>query len=139
MRGQQYDLVLNGSEIAGGSMRIHEYDLQQKMLQMLNIDPTSLNYFLNALKYGAPPHGGIAIGTKSYFNKQFFIKNLIIIIIRLFVVGLDRYISILCRAQSIRDVIAFPKTVDGNDLMTGAPADISEQERDLYHLKRTGN
>lgn len=139
MRGQQYDLVLNGSEIAGGSIRIHEYDLQQKMLQMLNIDPTSLNYFLNALKYGAPPHGGIAIGTKSYFNKQFFIKNLIIIIIRLFVVGLDRYISILCRAQSIRDVIAFPKTVDGNDLMTGAPADISEQERDLYHLKRTGN
>lgn len=138
MRGQQYDLVLNGSEIAGGSIRIHEYDLQQKMLQMLNIDPTSLNYFLNALKYGAPPHGGIAIGTKSYFSKQFY-KKFNYYIIRLFVVGLDRYISILCRAQSIRDVIAFPKTVDGNDLMTGAPADISEQERDLYHLKRTGN
>lgn len=63
MRGLHYDLVMNGSEIAGGSIRIHDANLQKQILKMLNIDESKLSHMLEALMYGAPPHGGIAIGT----------------------------------------------------------------------------
>ncbi|KAJ8672481.1 hypothetical protein QAD02_003740 [Eretmocerus hayati] len=110
VRGLQYDLVLNGSEVGGGSIRIHQKETQEKILKMLNIDPSDVYYLLEALNSGAPPHGGIAL-------------------------GLDRYISILCGAQSIRDVIAFPKTIEGRDLMSNAPASISDEDKRLYHIQ----
>ncbi|XP_011502386.1 PREDICTED: aspartate--tRNA ligase, mitochondrial [Ceratosolen solmsi marchali] len=114
VRGLQYDLVINGSEIGGGSIRIHQKDLQKEILKMLNIDSSEMFYLLEALDSGAPPHGGIAI-------------------------GLDRYISIICKASSIREVIAFPKTIDGCDLMSGAPTLISEADKKLYHIETVDN
>ncbi|XP_076237922.1 aspartyl-tRNA synthetase, mitochondrial [Calliopsis andreniformis] len=112
VKGLHYDLVLNGSEIAGGSIRIHKTQLQKEILKILNIDDSQLTHLLNALEYGAPPHGGIAL-------------------------GLDRLICILCNAESIRSVIAFPKTSEGRDLMSGAPGPISEEEKILYHMTTT--
>lgn len=109
-RGLHYDLVMNGSEIAGGSIRIHNADLQRRILRMLNIDETKLSHLLEALTYGAPPHGGIAI-------------------------GLDRLVCLLCDAKSIRSVIAFPKTMEGRDLMSGAPDIISDELKRLYHIE----
>ncbi|XP_034950457.1 aspartate--tRNA ligase, mitochondrial isoform X2 [Chelonus insularis] len=114
VRGLHYDLVLNGSEIAGGSIRIHNAKLQQQVLNMLNIDSSQMKHLLEALDSGAPPHGGIAL-------------------------GLDRLVSIICNSSSIRNVIAFPKSMEGRDLMSGAPADISEEERKLYHLSILDN
>ena len=111
MRAQHYDLVLNGYEIGGGSMRIHEPELQKYILEdILNEDASKLNHMLEALSFGCPPHGGIAL-------------------------GLDRLVGILCKANSIRDVIAFPKTTDGKDLMSEAPANISLKDKQYYHLK----
>ncbi len=111
VRGQHYDLVLNGSEIGGGSIRIHQPDIQQYVLdQLLQVDPSSLQHLIHALQCGCPPHGGIAL-------------------------GLDRLMAILCGASSIRDVIAFPKGFAGQDIMSGAPAAISELEKKIYHLK----
>lgn len=69
MKGLHYDLVMNGSEIAGGSIRIHDANLQSQVLRMLNIDETKLSHMLEALTYGAPPHGGIAIGITFSYNK----------------------------------------------------------------------
>ncbi|GAB1869573.1 Aspartyl-tRNA synthetase, mitochondrial [Camponotus japonicus] len=112
MRGLHYDLVMNGSEIAGGSIRIHDANLQRQILKMLNIDESELSHMLEALMYGAPPHGGIAI-------------------------GLDRLVCLLCNAKSIRNVIAFPKTIEGRDLMSGAPDTISEEIKMLYHIQTT--
>uniref|UniRef100_A0A6V7LLN3 Aminoacyl-transfer RNA synthetases class-II family profile domain-containing protein n=1 Tax=Bracon brevicornis TaxID=1563983 RepID=A0A6V7LLN3_9HYME len=109
VRGLHYDLVLNGSEIAGGSIRIHNAELQEKVLKMLNIETTQMMHLIEALKSGAPPHGGIAF-------------------------GLDRLISIICGEAHIRNVIAFPKTMEGKDLMSGAPAEISTEEKKLYNL-----
>lgn len=110
VRGQHYDLVLNGYEIAGGSMRIHESHLQRKVLEdILNEDTSELNHMLEALTYGCPPHGGIAL-------------------------GLDRIMMIICNAQSIRDVIAFPKTLGGKDLMSGSPTTVQDQDKAYYHL-----
>lgn len=106
-----YDLVLNGNEVGGGSMRIEDYELQKMILEnILKIDPNSISYLLEGLASGAPPHGGIAL-------------------------GLDRLIAILCGAQSIRDVIAFPKARFGRDPMSGAPCDISEEDKIRYHVK----
>eukprot|EP00092_Neocalanus_flemingeri_P032647 GFUD01035512.1.p1 GENE.GFUD01035512.1~~GFUD01035512.1.p1 ORF type:complete len:610 (-),score=148.35 GFUD01035512.1:82-1911(-) len=110
-RSLHYDLVLNGQEIAGGSVRIHSAEDQQFVLEeVLNEDVSELQHLISALNSGCPPHAGIAI-------------------------GLDRLVAILTKANSIRDVIAFPKSAEGKDLMSGAPAEISEEEKILYHLK----
>lgn len=110
VRGLHYDLVMNGSEIAGGSIRIHDANLQRQILRMLNIDETKLSHMLEALTYGAPPHGGVAI-------------------------GLDRLVCLLCNEKSIRSIIAFPKTMEGRDLMSGAPDVISDELKTLYHIQ----
>jgi aspartyl-tRNA synthetase len=113
VRGQHYDIVVNGVELGGGSIRIHQRDVQKTIFeQLLQISPEMVDarfgYMLEAFKYGAPPHGGIAL-------------------------GFDRLNAILCGTPSIRDVIAFPKTAKGTDLMTDAPAAVEpKQLRDLY-------
>uniref|UniRef100_A0A672G7C6 Aminoacyl-transfer RNA synthetases class-II family profile domain-containing protein n=1 Tax=Salarias fasciatus TaxID=181472 RepID=A0A672G7C6_SALFA len=110
VRGQHYDLVLNGSEIGGGSIRIHKAAEQHHVLKnILKEDTTLLSHLLEALDSGAPPHGGIAL-------------------------GLDRLISIMVGANSIRDVIAFPKSFRGHDLMSRAPDSLSEEELNAYHI-----
>ncbi|XP_067624823.1 aspartate--tRNA ligase, mitochondrial [Eurosta solidaginis] len=110
IRSQAYDLVLNGQEIGGGSIRIHDRDMQHFVLeQILKIPHDHLSHLLSALESGCPPHGGIAL-------------------------GLDRLISIICRARSMRDVIAFPKSLNGRDPLSKAPVPISDEEKALYHL-----
>jgi aspartyl-tRNA synthetase len=113
VRGQHYDIVVNGVELGGGSIRIHQPAVQKLVFeQVLQIPPelvqARFGYMLEAFKYGAPPHGGIAL-------------------------GFDRLIAILCGTSSIRDVIAFPKTAKGTDLMTDSPASVEpKQLRDLH-------
>ena len=116
-RAKAYDLVLNGSEIGGGSVRIHDSAMQSRMFELLNIsaDEAKLRFgfFLEALEYGTPPHGGIAL-------------------------GLDRLCAILANESSIREVIAFPKTATAVDLMTNAPSSVSPRQlRELHLLPRT--
>ncbi len=113
VRGQHYDIVVNGVELGGGSIRIHQPDVQKTIFEeLLAIPPEEtklrFGYMLEAFRYGAPPHGGIAL-------------------------GFDRLIAILCGTPSIRDVIAFPKTAKGTDLMTSSPSTVSpKQLRELY-------
>ncbi len=113
VRGQHYDIVVNGVELGGGSIRIHQPEVQKLVFeQVLQIPPEMVKarfgYMLEAFRYGAPPHGGVAL-------------------------GFDRLIAILCGTPSIRDVIAFPKTAKGADLMTDSPAGVeARQLRDLY-------
>ena len=113
VRGQHYDIVVNGVELGGGSIRIHQPDVQKTIFEeLLAIPPEEtklrFGYMLDAFRYGAPPHGGIAL-------------------------GFDRLIAILCGTPSIRDVIAFPKTAKGTCLMTDSPSAVSaKQLRDLY-------
>jgi len=114
MLSYSYDLIINGYEIGGGTLRIHNADLQMKVLERLGHTPEEardqFGFLLEALSFGAPPHGGIAL-------------------------GLDRLIMILCGAHSIRDVIAFPKTSSGADPLTGAPDTVSKRQLREVHLK----
>ena len=113
VRGQHYDVVVNGVELGGGSIRIHQPDVQKTVFEeVLQIPPEMVKarfgYMLEAFRYGAPPHGGIAL-------------------------GFDRLIAILCNTPSIRDVIAFPKTAKGTCLMTDSPGSVEpKQLRDLH-------
>ncbi|XP_077133918.1 aspartate--tRNA ligase, mitochondrial isoform X1 [Ranitomeya variabilis] len=113
VRSQHYDLVLNGNEVGGGSIRIHNSEFQRWVLQdVLKEDATLLSHLLEALESGAPPHGGIAL-------------------------GLDRLISVIVGAQSIRDVIAFPKSFRGHDLMSNAPDYVLSADLESYHIQVT--
>ena len=111
VRAKAYDIVLNGYEVGGGSIRIHDSAMQAKVFKLLALSDEEtkerFGYFLEALQYGTPPHGGIAL-------------------------GLDRIVMILAGESSLRQVIAFPKTASGTDLMTGSPSTVrDEQLRDL--------
>ena len=117
VRAKAYDLVLNGGEIGGGSIRIHDQAMQHRMFELLKIGAEEararFGFFLDALDYGTPPHGGIAL-------------------------GLDRIVAILAGEPSIRDVIAFPKTATAVDLMAGAPAGVDRRQLKELHLKSDG-
>lgn len=114
VRSQAYDLVLNGQEIGGGSIRIHNAEMQSFVLdEILKLDRRHLDHMIEALKSGAPPHGGIAL-------------------------GIDRLMSIICNTNSIRDVIAFPKSFEGKDLLSKSPCEISDEEKKMYHIRIVG-
>lgn len=115
VRGQHYDLVLNGSEVAGGSIRIHQADIQQKLFTEIleipeDVAESRFGYMIRAFRFGAPPHGGIAV-------------------------GFDRLVAILTGSQSIRDVIAFPKNNRGVDLMGQAPAEVTPRQLKELHIQ----
>ena len=109
-----YDIVYNGNEIGGGSIRIHNPELQKKTFSILGLSEEEIQekfgFMINAFKYGTPPHGGIAL-------------------------GLDRLVALIAKVNTIRDVIAFPKTSQAKCLMTDAPAPVSEQQLQDVALK----
>jgi aspartyl-tRNA synthetase len=113
VRAKAYDLVLNGSEIGGGSIRIHDAAQQRRIFSLLNISDEEarlrFGFFLEALEYGTPPHGGIAL-------------------------GLDRMVAILAGESSIREVIAFPKTAAAIDMMSNAPSPVDQKQLRELHL-----
>jgi aspartyl-tRNA synthetase len=114
VRSNAYDMVINGAELGGGSIRIHDKNLQKKIFKLLNLTDQEaedkFGFFLKALDYGAPPHGGIAF-------------------------GIDRIVAVMLGLNSIRDVIAFPKNNMGKDLMMQAPAPVSEEQLKELHIK----
>ncbi|MBU5669028.1 aspartate--tRNA ligase [Peptoniphilus sp. MSJ-1] len=113
-RAKAYDLVINGDEMGGGSIRINDPDIQEKMFEALGLSQEEANekfgFLLDAFKYGAPPHGGLAY-------------------------GLDRLVMLFTNASSIRDVIAFPKTQAATCLLTGAPTELSDKQLEEVHIK----
>ena len=113
-RAKAYDIVLNGYELGGGSIRIHDSTIQEKMFKVLGFSKEDawekFGFLLEAFKYGTPPHGGLAI-------------------------GIDRLIMLLTGTDSIRDVIAFPKTQNANCLMTDAPSKVEELQLKELGLK----
>ena len=113
VRADAYDMVVNGVEVGGGSIRIHDSQLQAKMFEILGFTPEraqeQFGFLMNAFKYGAPPHGGLAY-------------------------GLDRWVSLFAGLDSIRDCIAFPKNNSGRDVMLDAPAALEQKQLDELHL-----
>jgi aspartyl-tRNA synthetase len=114
VKARAYDLVLNGSEIGGGSIRIHRQDVQRQVFKMLGLSDEQardrFGFFLEALEYGTPPHGGIAL-------------------------GLDRIVALMAGEASIREVIAFPKTASAIDMMSEAPAGVDNEQVEELGLK----
>ena len=114
VKSKAYDLVLNGNEIGGGSIRIHKENIQRKIFKILGLSDKSSNdqfgFLINSFKYGAPPHGGIAI-------------------------GFDRLVAILNGQESIRDFISFPKNNQGKDIMLNSPSPISREQLEELSLK----
>ncbi len=114
LTSKAYDIVLNGYEIGGGSIRIHQTTLQKKMLELLGISETDaeekFGFLLDALKYGAPPHGGVAL-------------------------GLDRLVMLMAGSETIRDVIAFPKTQKASCLLSNAPSQVQDSQLKELHIK----
>ncbi|MDE6702310.1 MAG: aspartate--tRNA ligase, partial [Muribaculaceae bacterium] len=113
VRADAYDMVINGVEVGGGSIRIHDSALQAKMFEILGFTPEKaqeqFGFLMNAFKFGAPPHGGLAY-------------------------GLDRWVSLFAGLDSIRDCIAFPKNNSGRDVMLDAPAALDQKQLDELSL-----
>ena len=114
VRANAYDMVINGVEVGGGSIRIHDGKLQEKMFEVLGFTEEKaqeqFGFLMNAFKYGAPPHGGVAY-------------------------GLDRWVSLFAGLDSIRDCIAFPKNNSGRDVMIDAPSLLDESQLEELHLR----
>ena len=114
VRATAYDIVVNGTELGGGSIRIHDSALQNEMFELLGFTPEKaeeqFGFLMNAFKYGAPPHGGLAL-------------------------GFDRFVSILAGLDTIRDVIAFPKNNSGRDVMNECPSPLDPAQLDELQLR----